>query len=120
VGRWPVKAMCETLYVGETGYYKFKRNLGKTNKDEILSAAMKEILSESPYNDNYGAPRMQLALYQRGLKAGIRRITHIMCKQGWLHKPHRKPKGLTHATTEVQERENLIKQDFSAARPHKK
>lgn len=55
---------------------------------------------------------MQLALLQRGLKAGIRRITRIMREHGWLHKPHRKLKGLTHATTEIQEQENRIKQDF--------
>ena len=112
--------MCKTLNVGETGYYKFKRNLGKPSKDEVLSAAMQSILDESIYNDNYGAPRMQLALKQRGLKAGLRRTTRIMREHGWLHKPRRKPHGLTHATTEIQEQENLIKQDFSAEKPHQK
>jgi len=47
VGRWPVKAMRKTLDVSETGYYKFKRNLGKPGKDEILSAAMQEIFLET-------------------------------------------------------------------------
>jgi transposase InsO family protein len=63
---------------------------------------------------------MQMALLQRGIKAGIRRITRIMREKGWLHKPQRKPKGLTHATTEIQEQENLIKQDFSSTQPLKK
>ncbi len=112
--------MCEVLDVGETGYYKFRRNLGKPGKDEVLSVAMQKILDESPYNDNYGAPRMQLALEQKGLKAGIRRLTRIMREHGWLHKPHRKPKELTHATTEIQEQENIIKQDFSSEKPYKK
>ena len=112
--------MCKVLEVGETGYYKFRRNLGKPGKDEVLSAAMQEIWDEFPYNDNYGAPRMQLALEQRKLKAGIRRLTRIMREHGWLHKPHRKPKGLTHATTEIQEQENIIKQDFSSEKPYRK
>ena len=43
-----------------------------------------------------------------------------MRENGWIHKPRRKPKGLTHATTEVQEKENIIKQDFSADKPHTK
>ena len=73
--------------------------MGRPNKDAILSAEMEAILNESPFNDNYGAPRMQLALLQRGLKAGIRIITRIMREHGWLHKPRRKPKGLTHPTT---------------------
>lgn len=59
----------------------------------------KKILDESPYNDNYGTPKMQPALLQKGLKAGIRWITRMMREKGCLHKPHRKPIGLTHATT---------------------
>ena len=112
--------MCQILHVSVSGYYKYRRNLGKPGKDAILSAAMQEILDESPYNDNYGAPRMQIALLQKGIKAGIWSITRIMREKGWLHKPHRKPRGLTHATTEIQEQENLIKQDFSATQPLKK
>ena len=112
--------MCKILGVSTSGYYKYKKNIGRPGKDDYLSAAMQSILNESPFNDNYGAPRMQLALLQRGLKAGIRRITRIMREHGWLHKPRRKPKGLTHATTEIQEKENLLKQDFSAIQPRKK
>lgn len=41
-------------------------------------------------------------------------------RERMLHKPHRKPRGLTHAATEIQEQENLIKQDFSATQPLKK
>lgn len=112
--------MCMILSVSTSGYYKYKKNLGRPDKDDILSAAMQAILNESQFNDNYGAPRMQIALNQRGLKAGIRRITRIMREKGWLHKPHRKPKGLTHVTTEIQEQENLLKQDFSSSKPLKK
>ena len=57
---------------------------------------------------------------QRGFKAGIRCITPIMYENGRLCKPHRKPKGLTYSTTEVREKENLIKQDFSSDKPHSK
>lgn len=110
--------MCKILGVSTSGYYKYKNLIGKPSKDNILSAAMESILNESPFN--YGAPRMQLALLQRDLKAGIRRITRIMREHGWLHKPRRKPKGLTHATTEIQERENLLKQNFSSSQPLKK
>ena len=112
--------MCRILCVSVSGYYKYRRNLGKPDKDTVLSAAIQFILDESPYNDNYGVPRMQLALLQKGIKAGIRRITRIMRQHGWLHKPHRKPKGLTHALSQSQEQENLIKQDFSASQPLKK
>lgn len=81
---------------------------------------MRSILEENIFNDNYGAPRMQIALRMHGIKAGIRRITRIMRANGWLHKPHRRPKGLTHATTEIQEKENLLKQNFTAEKPFTK
>ena len=115
-----MNAQCEVLRVSETGYYRFVRNLGKPGRDEVLSAAMQEILDESPFNDNYGIERMMIALKRLGISAGKRRITRIMRENGWLHEPCRRPKGLTKATTEIQEQENLIKQDFSADKPYTK
>lgn len=112
--------MCNVLHVSETGYYRFVKNLDKPGKDVVLSAAMLEILDESPFNDNYGVDRMQIALENRGIHAGRRRITRIMRENGWLHERRRRPKGLTKSTTEIQEEENLIKQDFRSSEPFKK
>lgn len=110
--------MCTVLQVSETGYYKFKGNIGKPGKDDILSAAMQEVLDEHPDNDNYGVDRMLLALSWKGIKVGRRRAMRIMREHGWLHERKRRPKGLTKATTEIQEKENLIKQDFSSDKPY--
>lgn len=118
--RWTVKYLCSILEVSESGYYRFASNLDKPSKEQTLSAAMRKIINSWPYNDNYGVIRMQLALNQQGIKAGIRRITRLMRENCWLHKRHRRPYGLTKATTEIQEKENLIKQDFSAERPLQK
>lgn len=63
---------------------------------------------------------MQLALKQRGVTAGIRKITRIMRENGWLHTPKRRPEGLTKADPEAIKAENLIQQDFSAEAPYKK
>ena len=112
--------MCRVLCVSEAGYYRYKRNCGKPSKDAVLSAAMQAIRAESAYNDNYGVPRMRLALQQRGFRVGLRRVRRLMLELGWIHPPRRRPYGLTHATTEVQEKENLIKQDFSSPVPFKK
>lgn len=76
--RWPVSVMCDVLHVSETGYYRFKRNLGNPSKDAVLSAVMQEILDEYIYNDNYGVDRMQIALRNLGYKVGKRRIARIM------------------------------------------
>lgn len=81
---------------------------------------MTEILAEHPQNDNYGAPRMQTALAQRGMKAGLRRVKRIMREHGWLHERRRRPKGLTQADPEALAAENLLKQDFHAEKPFTK
>ena len=112
--------MCDVLNVSETGYYRFKRNLGRPDKDAVLSAVMQDVLDEHPFNDNYGVDRMQIALMHRGYTAGKRRISRIMKENGWLHERKRRPKGLTRATTEIQEKENLIKQDFTSDQPYQK
>lgn len=112
--------MCDVLNVSETGYYRFKRNLGRPSKDAVLSAVMQDIINEHPYNDNYGVDRMQIALMHRGYTVGKRRISRIMKENGWLHERKRRPKGLTRATTEIQEKENLIKQDFTSDQPYQK
>ena len=119
-GRWPAKTICKVLSVSESGYYRYRKNKGKPSKDALLSEAMQEILDEHPCNDNYGAPRMQLALYQRGISAGLRKITRIMRQNGWLHPRKRRPKGLTKADPAAMEAENLLKQDFHADKPCRK
>lgn len=115
-----MNVQCKVLEVSETGYYRYVKNLGRPSKDTVLSAAMQEILDESPFNDNYGVERMLIALRQRGIHVGKRRATRIMRENGWLHERRRRPKGLTKATTEIQEKENLIKQDFHSNKPFRK
>ena len=112
--------MCDVLNVSETGYYRFKMNLGRPGKDAVLSAVIQDVLDEHPFNDNYGVDRMQIALQHRGYTVGKRRISRIMKENGWLHERKRRPHGLTKATTEIQEKENLIKQDFTSDQPYQK
>jgi hypothetical protein len=99
--------MCEALGVSETGYYRFVRAMAKPDKDELLSAEIKKVLDESPYNDNYGVPRMQLVLEKRGIKVGLRRLKRIMRKHGWLHEKRRRPHGITKANPEAMITENI-------------
>ena len=112
--------MCCVLNVSEAGYYKYIKNLDKPDKAAVLSAAIMEIIGEVSFNDNYGVPRMKIALFNKGLKVGTRRLTRLMRELNLIHERKRRPKGLTKATTEVQEQENLIKQDFTADKPFTK
>ena len=111
--------MCAALDASESGYYQYLKSCQRPNKDEVLSAAMQSIYDLHPCNDNYGVNRMQQALEQQNIRAGIRRIKRIMREKGWLHKPHRRPHGLTKVDPETQKNENLLKQNFHSDIPYK-
>lgn len=111
--------MCKALAASESGYYQHLKSSQRPNKDEVLSVAMQEIYNLHPCNDNYGINRMQQALQQRNIRAGIRRIKRIMREKGWLHKSHRRPKGLTKVDPGTQKNENLLKQNFRSEKPYK-
>ena len=58
--------MSKALDVSESGYYRYLGNKDKPSKDKVLSVAINELIEENPFNDNYGVPRVQMALEQRG------------------------------------------------------
>ena len=111
--------MCRVLKISESGYYRWLRNRGKPKARELLSVAIKGILDEHPDNDNYGIERMQTALRQKKILVSRRTIYRAMTEMGLLHR-RRTPHGTTKATTEIQDRENLIKRDFTAEKPLQK
>ena len=97
--------MCHLLEVSESGYYMHLKNLGKPDKDAVLSAAIQSIIDESIFNGNYGVFRMKMVLALRAQKVGMRKLRRIMLKMGLIHERKYRPKGLTKATTEIQEKE---------------
>ena len=93
--------MCRILRISEFGYYRWLKTKDKPTKQELLLVEIKDVLDEHEDNDNYGVPRMQIALEERGIKYSKSTIRRAMRAGGYLHK-RRKPKGLTKATTEIQ------------------
>ena len=118
-GKYTVREMCKVLKISESGYYRWLKNRSKPTSRQLLSVEIQKILDEHPDNDNYGVPRVRLALEQRGISVSPRTVSRTMSEMGILHRK-RTPHGITKATTEVQEQENLIKRDFSADKPLKK
>ena len=111
--------MCEVLKISESGYYRWLRNQRKQTGRQLLLVKIKEIVKEHPDNHNYGVDRILLALLQKGIQVSRRTVYRAMQEGGMLHKK-RTPRGITKATTEIQEQENLIKRDFRAEKPLQK
>lgn len=88
---------------------------------------MMKIHEEDQYNDCYGRERMYLALQQRKdagktdidipCEATVRKV---MVQIGLIHKPRRKPNGITKADRLAQKSDDLLRRDFYADRPLKK
>ena len=117
--RYEVKTMCRVLKISESGYYRWLKNKSKPKARELLSVEIRAILDKHPDNDNYGVNRIRTALEQAGIKVSRRTVYRAMKDMGLLHR-RRMPHGITKATTEKQERENLIKRDFTAEEPLRK
>ena len=111
--------MCRVLKISESGYYRWLKNRAKPTARELLSVKIKSILEEHPDNDNYGINRIQSALERKGIHVSRRTVYRTMSEMGILHR-RRTPRGITKATTEIQDRENLIKRDFKAEKPLEK
>ena len=62
---------------------------------------------------------MQTALAQRGTHVSLRTVYRTMSETGLIHR-RRRPHCITKADTATQDKENLIKRDFSADKPLKK
>lgn len=115
-GKYTVKEMCAYLKISESGYYRWLKNRNKPTFRQLLSVEILKVLEEHPDNDNYGTRRMRIALQQRGIPVSVRTVSRTMSEMGLLHQ-NRVPHGITKASDEVQEQENLIKRDFSAEKP---
>jgi len=74
------------------------------------------IIKGHPDNDNYGVDRILTALKQRNIQCSRRTVYRAMQDGNLLHK-RRIPHGITKATTEMQEKENIIKRDFASNKP---
>ena len=111
--------MCHVLKISESGYYRWLKNRQKPTARQLLSVEIQEVLDEHPDNDNYGVNRMTTALKQKGIHVSHRTVYRAMSEMNILHR-RRTPHGTTKATTEIQDRENLLKRDFKAEKPLQK
>ena len=111
--------MCKILKVSESGYYRWLKNRSKNTKRQLLLVKIKEIIAEHPDNDNYGYDRIHKALKLKGIDISRNTVYRAMKEGGLLHRV-RRPHGITKATTEIQEKENIIKRDFTSTAPMEK
>ena len=115
---------CRMLKVTRQGFYKYLADKDRPWKYQDLADAMRVIASEDECNDTYGRIRMYQALLLKqpeGIRIpGERTVYRVMEKIGLIHRPKRKPNGITKADREARKSDDLLKRDFSSQEPLKK
>lgn len=103
--------MCEVLKVPRSTFYQsfHKVKSSYAIENEAILARIKIIHAES--KGRYGAPKIHHLLTQEDVTVGINRVQRIMNRaeiRSTIVKKYRP----TSSTGQVEERENLLKQDF--------
>ena len=118
---------CKAFEVSRTAFYDYIERISKPWKYEQLANEMLKIHNEDEYNDCYGRKRMYMALKQKKEAGKIdieipceTTVRKVMEEIGLIHKPQRKPNGITKAEKEAMKSDDLLKRDFSSDKPLKK
>lgn len=114
-----VKAMCQALGVGRSGYYAWRlRGASQREKrDQELIGQIQATYQDS--RQTYGSPRIHVALQRQGVVCGRHRVARLMRSHGIVARRRRKRFPVT---TQRQPgaipAPNLLNQEFSASAPN--
>jgi len=123
-----IQFYCDALQVSRQAFYDYLKRKEKPWKYQPLADAMLEIHDEDEENADYGRIRMYQALKHKeetgkldDLKIPSEgTVRKVMEQIHLIHKPKRKPNGITKADREARKSDDLLKRDFSADAPLKK
>ena len=115
------------MEVSRQAFYDYLERKEKPWKYQSLADEMMKIHKDDKYNDCYGRERMYMALTLKKKSGEINTdipceatVRKVMKQIGLIHKPRRKPNGITKADREARKSDDLLKRDFSADKPLKK
>ena len=115
---------CRVLDVSRQAFYEYLVNRDKPYKYEKIADKIREIIDEDKCNDTYGSRRIHEALKLQETEdvqiPSERTVYRIMQHEGIVHKPKRKPNGITKADKEARKSDDLLKRDFSSDKPFEK
>lgn len=117
---FPVDMICQTIGITRSAYYNRKRN-PKTKaeqKREEIKAELRKAFEEN--KREYGRVRLHKAMGEKGHKMSMGKVRALMNEEGLVPKRARKYKATTNSKHKYQVADNLLSQNFSAARPNEK
>ena len=123
-----IRFYCKALEVSRQAFYDYLKRKEQPWKYQPLADAMLKIHAADEENANYGRIRMFQALQYQNEIGELVKVTipsegtvrKIMEQIHLIHKPKRKPNGITKADREARKSDDLLKRDFTADAPLKK
>ena len=119
-GHYPISSMCRWSRVSKSGYYSWRdRPQSQTAiRREELAIIIKDVFEDS--DGTYGYRRIQVVLERRGVRADGSTIRSIMRDLGLQAAQPRAKVRTTVPAQDLDERPDLLRQDFTADEPGKK
>jgi len=113
-----VQKMCLVIGASRSGYYRWKKQ-PQSNRQKDNDTILMEI-RESHKNSRrtYGSPRITEDLQAKGTKCSENRVARLMKIHGIVGKATKKYKVTTNSKHTLPVAENLLKQNFEAAKPN--
>lgn len=119
-----ISIYCRVLDVSRQAFYEYLVNRERPYKYEQIADKIREIIDEDECNDTYGSRRIHEVLKLQETEdvyiPSERTVYRIMQHEGIVHKPKRKPNGITKADKEARKSDDLLKRDFSSDKPFEK
>ena len=119
-GHYPTSSMCRWAGVSRSGYYSWRdRPQSQTAVSwEELTILIKDVFEHS--DGTYGYRRIQVVLERRGVRADGSTIRSIMRELGLEAAQPRAKVRTTVPAEDLDERPDLVRQDFTADEPGRK
>jgi len=104
--------MCQTLGIARSSYYQSQHKTESKRGHENKELTQKIIQIHRDSGERYGAPKIHQILLKQGLQISIKRVQRLMKKENIRSIIFKKYKPHSSKST-VEERTNLLEQDFS-------
>lgn len=116
---WPLHFVCEALAVSPSGYYRWRRNPGRSGRYGRFIAVRSAIhTAYSASRQTYGSPRIHAAIQSQGLRCCVNTVAKIMHEEGLSARPRRRRKATTDSSHSLPVAENLLARDFVRSAPN--
>ncbi len=116
-GAFPVSLMCQTLEVGSSGFYAWRKRPESPRSQQNRQLLMEIKAVHQKSRKTYGSPRIHAELNEIGHACSRYRVARLMRQHGIVSKHKKKFRLTTNSVHSYPVAENQLQRQFDVARP---